>query len=68
MRFWYVIDRSNVWQRRLIAIAAGLGGGLIYLFGSMALEVIHAAQTQRVPAEPEIPSETIRVQSSNLAK
>jgi|688.fasta_scaffold35119_5 hypothetical protein len=68
MRFWYVIDRSNVWQRRLIAIAAGLGGGLIYLFGSMALEVIHAAQTQRVPAEPEIPSETIRVQGSKLTK
>lgn len=68
MRFWYVIDRSNVWQRRLIAIAAGLGGGLIYIFGSMTLEVIHAAKAQQAPAEPEPPSETIRVQSSSSEK
>jgi hypothetical protein len=68
MRFWYVIDRSNVWQRRLIAIAAGLGGGLIYIFGSMTLEVIHAAQSQKAPAEQEPPSETIRVQSTSSEK
>ena len=68
MRFWYVIDRSNVWQRRLIAIAAGLGGGLIYIFGSMTLEVIHAAQTQQAPVEQEPPSATIRVQSSGSEK
>ena len=40
MRFWWVINRENVWQRRLIAIAAGLGGGLIYMFGSMAMQVM----------------------------
>jgi hypothetical protein len=40
MRFWWVIDRDNVWQRRLIAIAAGLGGGLIYIIGTMLLEVL----------------------------
>lgn len=68
MRFWYVIDRSNVWQRRLIAIAAGLGGGLIYIFGSMTLEVIHAAQAQQAPVEQEPPSETIRVQSTSSEK
>jgi len=68
MRFWYVIDRSNVWQRRLIAIAAGLGGGLIYIFGSMTLEVIHAAQAQQAPADQEPPSATIRVQSSSPEK
>ncbi len=68
MRFWYVIDRSNVWQRRLIAIAAGLGGGLIYIFGSMTLEVIHATQAQQAPAEQEPPSATIRVQGSSSEK
>lgn len=68
MRFWYAIDRSNVWQRRLIAIAAGLGGGLIYMFGSMTLEVIHAAQAQQHPTEQEPPSATIRVQSTGSEK
>lgn len=40
MRFWWVIDRDNVMQRRLIAIAAGLGGGLIYFIGTMMLDVL----------------------------
>ena len=62
MRFWWVIQRENVWQRRLIAIAAGLGGGLIHMFGSMALEVMHAAQAQQVPKDQEPPAATIRVQ------
>ena len=65
MRFWWVIQRENVWQRRLIAIAAGLGGGLIYIFGSMAMEVLHAARAQQGPAETEPPSATIRVQGKD---
>lgn len=39
MRFWSAIDRENVWQRRMIAIGAGLGGGLIYLLGTMILRL-----------------------------
>ncbi len=62
MRFWWVINRENVWQRRLIAIAAGLGGGLIYMFGSMAMQVMQAAQAQQAPAVLDSPSATIRVQ------
>ncbi len=40
MRFWWVIDRDNVWQRRLIAIGAGLGGGLVYFIGTLMLEAL----------------------------
>lgn len=62
MRFWFLIDRDNVLQRRLIAIAAGLGGGLIYMFGSMALPVLRSgtdgAKTDLPPA-----SEAVRVQT-----
>jgi hypothetical protein len=32
------------------------------MFGSMALEVLHAAQAQQVPVDHEPPSATIRVQ------
>ncbi len=60
MRFWWVIDRENVWQRRLIAIAAGLGGGLIYMLGTMTLAVIQSQQESQPP--PESPGATIRVQ------
>ena len=40
MRFWWAIDREHTWQRRFIAVGAGLGGGLIYLIGSMMLEML----------------------------
>jgi len=40
MRFWWAIDSEHVWQRRFIAIGAGIGGGLIYLIGTMMLEML----------------------------
>lgn len=59
MRFWWVIDRDNVWQRRLIAIAAGIGGGMIYLIGTLMLEMLketapaaEGGQEIRVSAPP----------------
>ncbi|TDU66525.1 hypothetical protein EI77_03620 [Prosthecobacter fusiformis] len=41
MRFYTVIDRENVMQRRLIAIGAGLGAGLIYVLGSMIITLLN---------------------------
>lgn len=61
MRFWWVIDRDNVWQRRLIAIAAGLGGGLVYMVGVNMLEVLKVD-----PPGPRDASE-IRVRSPKKA-
>ncbi|WP_395736163.1 hypothetical protein [Prosthecobacter sp.] len=40
MRFWYAIDREHTWQRRFIAIGAGIGGGLIYIIGTMMLQLL----------------------------
>ncbi|HCN29156.1 MAG TPA: hypothetical protein DIT64_10480 [Verrucomicrobiales bacterium] len=37
LRFYTLISHENVWQRRFIAIGAGLGAGLIYLLGSMLM-------------------------------
>jgi hypothetical protein len=57
MRFWWAIDSENVWQRRFIGIGAGVGGGLIYLIGSMMLEML-----KEKPPEPQR-GEEIRVMS-----
>ena len=35
LRIYSMISRRNVWQRRLVAIAAGLGGALVYLVTNM---------------------------------
>jgi hypothetical protein len=40
LRFWSMISRENVWQRRLIAIAGGLGAGLIYILGTQVWGVL----------------------------
>ncbi len=62
MRFWYAIDREHTWQRRFIAIAAGIGGGLIYLIGTMMLEMLKENPPQppsgeevRVISRPSVP-------------
>ncbi|MBB5031594.1 hypothetical protein [Prosthecobacter vanneervenii] len=53
MRFWYIIDRDHVWQRHLIAIAAGLGGGLIYFVGTMLVQALKEPAPQQ-PAPIEV--------------
>lgn len=45
LRFYTLIRRDNVWQRRLIAIGAGLGAGLIWLLGSMLLPWLRAPES-----------------------
>lgn len=54
MRFYTIISRENILQRRLIAIAAGLGAGLIYILGSMILTLLNSSMpTAPPPAEIE---------------
>ena len=58
MRFWYAIDQEHTWQRRFIAIGAGIGGGLIYLIGFMMLQMF------KEPPPPVVDEDTeIRVHS-----
>jgi len=61
MRFWFMIDREHPMQRRLIAIGAGLGGGLIYILGTMLLSVWREAENQAKPA-PAPQTEEFRIQ------
>jgi hypothetical protein len=46
LRFWTMIDRRNTWQRHFIAIAGGVGAGMIYILGSMVWTLL------RIPEEP----------------
>ena len=54
MRFWYAIDQEHTWQRRFIAIGAGIGGGLIYLIGVMMLQMLKPAPSPPVEDATEI--------------
>lgn len=54
MRFWYAIDQEHTWQRRFIAIGAGIGGGLIYLIGVMMLQMLKEPPPPVVDEEMEI--------------
>lgn len=58
MRFWYAIDQEHTWQRRFIAIGAGIGGGLIYLIGVMMLQMLKEPPP---PPSQELDSSEIRV-------
>lgn len=44
LRFYRLISRQNVFQRRIVAIAGGLGAGLIYILGTMILEAWQSLQ------------------------
>ncbi len=59
LRFWLMIDRKNTWQRRIIAVAAGLGAGMIYILGTLMWNVVKA---------PEIQGIDIRVAPSRASK
>lgn len=59
LRFWLMIDRKNTVQRRIIAIAAGLGAGMIYILGSLMWNVVKS---------PEIEGGDIRVSPAKESK
>jgi hypothetical protein len=61
LRFYTVISRQNILQRRLIAISAGLGAGLIYILGSMILTLLHSPLSSAPPPAEVEQAQEVRV-------
>lgn len=55
LRFWTMIDRRNKWQRHLIAVAAGIGAGMIYILGSMVWTLLAIPSKHDLP--PPVPQQ-----------
>lgn len=49
LRFYRMIARENVVQRRVIAISAGLGAGLLYIVGSLMLTFLRESYEEESP-------------------
>jgi hypothetical protein len=47
-RFWVMVGKRNPGQRHMLALAGGLGAGLIYVLGTMLLGLL------REPAEEPV--------------
>jgi len=61
LRFWTMIDRRNKGQRHIIAIAAGIGAGMIYILGSMVWSLLRIPSRHDVPAPVPQQADEIRV-------
>ena len=48
-RMWWMINAKNVWQRRAIAIGAGLGAAMFYLIGTMVWSSVKAPEDNALP-------------------
>lgn len=56
-RMWWVIGREHIWQRRLVAIGAGLGAALFYVLATTILDSV-----KKEPAPQTVPSgEEVRI-------
>lgn len=61
LRFWTMIDRRNKWQRHIIAVAAGIGAGMIYILGGMVWSLLQIPSKHDVPAPLLHQADDIRV-------
>ena len=63
-RMWWVIDPRNVWQRRAIAIGAGLGAAMFYLLGTTIWSSVKSKEPPVLPKS----GEEVRVKPKPAAK
>jgi hypothetical protein len=61
LRFWTMIDRRNKWQRHIIAVAAGIGAGMIYILGGMVWSLLKIPSKHDLPAPVLQQADDIRV-------
>lgn len=62
LRIYTMISRQNTWQRRFIAIAAGIGAGLIYLLSTLLVVLLSPTPSSEENPSTE-PSQSIRIES-----
>ena len=58
LRIWLMLSNHNVWQRRMIAIAAGLGAALIYQVSGVLFRII---EPQGPITTPRASGEDVRI-------
>ncbi len=61
LRFWVLAGPRNPGQRHLLAIAGGLGAGLIYLLGMMVLSLLKAPSPGSEELVTPIQGEDVRI-------
>jgi hypothetical protein len=67
LRFWLLAGPQNRGQRHLLAAAAGLGAGLIYILGGMLLVLLRAPAARPEPPDLERGAEGVRIQPARPA-
>ena len=60
-RFYTLIARRNIGQRRLIALAAGLGAGLVYVAANMMIGVLKPRASIHPPTAQQ--AQNVRINS-----
>ena len=64
LRFWRLVGARNPVQRRLIAVAAGLGAGLIHIAGGMMLQFLEDFAEPAPESSTPRRTEDVRIHSA----
>ncbi len=66
LRFWLLVGPKNPGQRHLLAIAGGLGAGLIYVLGTLILGLLKMpSKAEREQQAAPASGEEVRISPGN---